>query len=769
LIVAGAVVLFVTRWLRVDVVGLMVLVSLAMTGLVTPRDALSGFSNPAVVTVWAVFILSGALSRTGVAGLTGRFVMRLAGGGETRLIVVIMLTSAILSAFMNNVGVAALLLPVVMDISRRTRVPASKLLIPLAFSSLLGGLMTQIGTPPNILVTEALVQFGEEPFELFDFTPVGSVVMVAGIVYMALVGKRFLPVRETSSPGGQGTDLARVYAMEEGLSVIRLPPGSDLEGKTLKESRLGSALGVNVLAVLRERRHQLAPDPATVLSGGDRLLVEGDPGTIHDLAGQGFLTLEEENVSVDQLVSGDIDVAEVGLTRGTDLEGQTLRQVAFRQRFGVIVLAIRRDGQPRRTHIEDTPLRLKDVLLVVGDRARIDDLRRDPDFIGAGIDIARGYHLEERLMRVRVPDGSALVGRSLVESHLGDRFGLGVIGFVREGVTTLVPSPIELIRAGDILLMKGRPEDLEAVDGLHRLEVVEEADPEAEELETEKVGLAEAVLSPRSALAGTTLMSFHFREKYGLSVIAVSREGRTYRTNLGRMRLHFGDALLLHGPREKLVVLGGERDFIVLQGDVQRPVRAERGAVAAAIMIGVVLATMSGWLPIYIAAVAGATATVLTRCVTIEEAYHYIEWRAVFLIAGMIPLGIAMRETGAAQIFTESIVFGVAGYGSLAVMAAIFIATALGAQLMPTSAVTILMAPIAFKTAKDFGISPQALMMTVAMSASLSFLSPVAHPANVLIMGPGGYRFSDYTRVGLPLVLVCFVIVMLVLPIFWPL
>jgi di/tricarboxylate transporter len=506
-----------------------------------------------------------------------------------------------------------------------------------------------------------------------------------------------------------------------------------------------------------------------VLEAGDRLLVECNPETLHDLAGRGYLTLEAENVAADQLVSADIEVAEVGLTPGTDLEGRTLREAGFRQRFGVIVLAVKREGRAHRTHIDDTPLGLSDVLLVVGGRRKIDALRSDPDFIGAGLEFARTYHLEERLMRVRVPDGSALVGKTLVESRLGDRFGLGVMGIVRDGVTRLVPAPHERILAADVLLMKGRPEDLEAVEGLHRLEVDTEAEASTDELETEEVALAEAVLSPRSTSAGRTLRGLHFREKYGLSVVAVSREGRTIRTDLGRLPLRFGDALLLHGPRDKLRVLGSEPDFIVLQADVQPPALVARAPIAATVMAGVVLAVVLGWLPIYIAAVAGAVAMVLTRCLSMEEAYRYIEWRAVFLIAGMIPLGIAMQDTGAARLFTEAVVSAVSGYGPMAVMAALFLVTALGAQVMPTSAVAILMAPIAYRTAGELGISPHALMMTVAMSASASFLSPVAHPANILIMGPGGYRFGDYIRVGLPLTLVCLAVVLLVLPFFWPL
>ncbi len=255
-----AVVLFVTEKLRVDVVALLVLVLLALTKLVTPIEALSGFSNPAVITVWAVFILSGGLSRTGIAGLVGRQVLRLAGSGEMRLIALIMLTSAVLSAFMNNVGVAALLLPVVMDIARRTGRPPSKLLIPLAFSSLLGGLTTQIGTPPNLLISAAVEEAGLDAFDLFDFAPAGGVVVVAGIAFMVFVGRHLLPVHGDRRRGVAADDLKNAYALEDRLFAVLVPEDSALIGKTLAQSRFGPALGISVLAIQRAGESHLAPD-----------------------------------------------------------------------------------------------------------------------------------------------------------------------------------------------------------------------------------------------------------------------------------------------------------------------------------------------------------------------------------------------------------------------------------------------------------------------------------------------------------------------------
>lgn len=763
--------LFVTERLRVDLVALLVLVSLALTGLVSPAEAVSGFSSPAVITVWAVFILSGGLARTGVAGMIGRQVLYLAGQGEARLALVIMLTAGGMSAFMNNVGVVALLLPVVMDIARRMNRPPSKLLMPLAFGALLGGLTTLIGTPPNILVSDALRDYHLPPFRLFDYTPLGLTVMLMGITFMVLVGRHLLPnrdvAREFTRPGP--ADLEKIYDLRERLFVIQLPAGSELPGKTLAESRLGGFLGLNVIVIIRNGQTELAPKPETVLKANDRLLVAGKLDQLDELRHQGNLVVEEDKFNPDRLVSAEIDVAEVSLSPRSLLLGQTLRQLDFRRRFGLNVLAIWRDSLPRRTHLQHIPLQLGDVLLVQGPRSQLDRLRDDPDFLVSSAKVAEVYRLHERLMGVRIPSNSTLVGKTLLDSRLGGVFGLTVLGIMRNGATRLAPAPTEQLLAGDVLLIEGKQEDLLTLHALQHLEIEPATVPDFQQLESEQVGLVETILSPHTTLAGKTLRELHFREKYGLSVLAIWREGRAYRSHLGDMALRLGDAFLLYGPREKLKVLGNEPDFVVLVEEAQEAPRLDKAPLAGLLMAGVLVPVILGWLPIYIAAIAGAVFMIMLGCLTMEEAYRYIEWKAVFLIAGMLPLGIAMEESGAARFLAEGVVLAVGQFGPLAVIAALFILTALTTQVIPSSVVAVLLAPIALNTANDLGISPYALMMTVAVSASASFLSPVGHPANVLIMGPGGYRFSDYIKVGVPLTAVVLGVTLLVLPVFWPL
>jgi len=768
-----ATVLFITERLRVDLVALLVLGSLALTGIITPDEALAGFSNPAVVTVWAVFMLSAGLARTGIASVVGRKMRQVAGEGEARLLLVIMLTAGALSAFMNNVGVTALLLPVVINIARSTNRPPSKLLLPLAFGCLLGGMTTLIGTPANILASSALEEYGLTAFKPFDFLPVGLTALLLGTGYMVLLGRRILPERDFArqlrqvSPG-------ELYDIGERLFIIRLPRDSQLAGATLAESHLGSALNLNVIGIIHNGQTQLAPQPDAVLRGGDRLLVSGRSDQLAEMRNGQTLTLkkqgwESEQFTLEQLSSREIKLAELTLPPTSTAIGQTLEQIKLRERYGVNALAILRGGKPVRTKLQTIPLQDDDRLLVQAPRAQWDELEQSEDFALTSTETSEVYHLHERLLLIGIPATSSLAGKTLAQSRLNDAFGLSVVGIIREEGTLLMPEPEEPIQAGDTLLVEGKPEDVRLLNGLHELEIEEETTPRVLDLESERVGLAEAVLSPRSHLPGKTLRQVHFREKYGLSVLAIWRGGRAHRSNLRDMPLRFGDGLLIHGRREKLQLLASEEDFLMLTEELPEAPRRGKAVVAALVMGAVVLSAALGWLPIAIAALAGAALMVLFGSISMSEAYRSVEWKAIFLIAGMLPLGIAMETSGAARYIAEGVVDLVGPYGPLALLAGLFLLTTLASQVMPNPVVTVLMAPIALNTASHLGLSPYALMMTVALAASASFLSPISHPTNVLVMGPGSYRFSDYTKVGLPLTLLLLAITLTVLPVFWPL
>jgi di/tricarboxylate transporter len=774
-ILAAALVLFVTERIRMDLVALLVLATLAVSGLVSPAGALSGFSNPAVITVWAMFILSAGLTRTGVAEIIGNRILRWTGRGEARMTVVIMLTAGVLSAFMNNIGVAALMLPAVLNVSRRTDTPPSRLLMPLAYGSLLGGLTTLIGTPPNLLVSEALRERGLEPFSMFDYTPVGGLVMLAGVAFVAFFGRHLLPRRDpaedASRPGA--LELAEEYRLGERSAVVRIPEESPLVGRTLRESRLGFATRLNVYAISRGRELLPAPSPGDVLHAGDLLLVEGKLDRFEELQAWCQLVPEEEDPGLDAVVSHEVGLAELRIAPAASIAGSTLGQVDFRTRFGAMVLAVRRESTVIHRDLSTTPLRSGDRLLVQGRRDDLTRLFEANEFRGSSprseAELTEAYGLQDRIFAIRIPQGSLLVGRGLAESRIGDAIGVGVLGLKRGTTHHLLPGPKEPLEADDVLFIRGTRDDFTVFRGLQGLEVRTEIAPELRLLESERAGLIEAVLSPRTALAGKTPTQLRFRERYGLQILAILRQGEAHRSNIRDHALRFGDALLLLGPREKLQLLTRDPDFIVMAEEVEPAPERRKAPVAGLIMAAVVAPVLLGWLPIATAAVAGAAVMVLAGCISMDDAYRSIEWRSVFLIAGMLPLGTALYETGAATFLAEGLLAAVGPFGPWAVLVALYLATAAATFVIPTAALVVLMAPIAFGACDATGLSPYAVMMAIAMAASASFTSPVSHPANVLVMGPGGYRFVDYVKVGAPLTLVVLVVVLIVLPFFWPL
>jgi di/tricarboxylate transporter len=768
-------VLFVSEKIRMDVIALMVLGTLVLTGLVTPPEAVAGFSNAAVIAVWAMFILSDGLTRAGIANVIGRTVLRLAGVSETRMILIIMLTAGILSAFMNNIGVAALMLPVVIEVARRTRIPASRLLMPLAYGSLLGGLTTLIGTPPNLLISGALESAGYDSFGLFDFSSLGGALLVVGTVFVTLAGRHMLPRKkpEQETQRRSQRNLRTQYGLQSRAFEMRVPHDSILVGKTLAQSRLGAAAGLIVMALVRSGRTELMPSRQTELKAGDKLVVQGRLDRFHEFQRWSELVIEREAPVLQGLMAGQVKLVEVVVEEGSPLVAELLHHSGFRKRYGANVLAIRRGDLVRRVNLANIPLRAGDTLLLQASPEIVEELERSPEFSGCReldeTELSDAYRLQEHIFVVRVPRESQLAGDTLSRSRLGDAFDFRLLALFREGELKIMPEPDQSLRGGDLLLIQGREEDLDVLRGLQELEVQRGAQPNLSSFESDRLSLLEATLDPRSRLTGTPLSEFSFREKYGLELVALWRKGEAIRTNLDQLVLQQGDALLLLGPREKLGVLEADPDFLVLTPVTQKSIDTSKAPLAGGIMVAVVMSVLVGWLPIYIAAVIGATLMVLTRCLSMEEAYRAIEWRAIFLIAGMLPLGTAMEQSGAAAFLAEQTMQLLGPLGPWWVIGGLYLVTAAGTMIIPTAALVVLMSPIVLSASADLAVAPQTAMMAVAMAASASFTSPISHPANILVMGPGGYRFADYLKLGLPLTVVVFITVMVLLPVLWPL
>ncbi len=774
-ILGMALLLFFTSWVRMDIVALLVLGTLAFTGIVTPQQALSGFSNPAVVTVWAMFILSAALYQTGVARLIGRQVLRVSGGGEGRLTAMIMLTAGLMSAFLNNVGVVALMLPVVMDMARSKNITPSRLLLPLAYGAMLGGLTTLIGTPPNLLISYALEEGGHVPFRLFDYTPIGLAALLAGVIFMTLIGRRLLPRRDAIGEAKKQRQHLAVasYDLKERSFLIRVKPTSSLTGKTLAESRLRAGLGLNVLAIIRGDVTLLDPGPTTIVRANDTLHVQGKAEAIKAMQHWKVVLPSQAGIDIRELLTPGLLVFEAMLAPRSSLTGKRLSDTDFRKRLGINVLAVNRAGNIKRSLLHDLVLTENDVLLLQAPPDRLEILEKEGKIAGlkpAGKrEMIEKYKLDDTLFIMEVSEDAKLFERAIAESQIGSAFGLTVLGVFDDDDKLTPYSPGTTIQASDRLLVKGNIYDLPLLRDLDQIELLEESPPGMQSLESDQVQMAEVVLAPRSLLAGKTLREINFRQKYGLTVLAIWQEGYAHRTNLHNMPLKFGEALLLYGRREKLELIESEPDFILLTEMGRQPQRTGKAMTSALVMVGILIPVLLGVIPLAIAAVTGVALMVITGCLKMEEAYRAIEWKAVFLIAGMLPLGIAMEQSGAASLVASAVVNTLGHFGHWGVIAGLYLLTSLLTIAIHPAALVVIMSPVALESAAAFGISPQTVMMAVAISAAAVFMSPLSHAANLLVMGPGGYRFTDYIKVGLPMALVVMAVAMLLLPRIWPL
>ena len=481
-ILAVAVVFLVSEWLPMEVVALLVLGSVAITGLVDPLSALAGFSNPAVITVWAVFILSSGLTKTGVANWVGKMVLNLSGKSEASIIGVIMVSAGVMSAFMNNVAVAALMLPVIMDISRQTNNAPSRLMMPLAYGSLLGGLTTKIGTPPNLLVSGVLNDSNLEGFALFDFAPVGVAVMVSGVLFMILIGRHLLPRRSISEMDRRERtlDYEAQYNLKDRIYQLRLPPGSQLSGKSIVETRMGTLLGFNIISITRDKKTILSPSPSEILYSSDILTVEGKKKQIQNLEmlvqNWNTLSFQVTGDLTQWLFSKNTRIAEIQLKPETELAASTLKRAQFRHRFQVMVMAIKRKDEIFRTRLQDIVLRAGDLLFVQGSEESIESLKHQPvfeEFRYCEPDrIMEIVHSEENLMVVGISEDSVLHGKTLAESRIGAALGIRVISIKRGDTVFNLPDSQHQLLSGDVILLEGSSDELHILKQLSELEVL---------------------------------------------------------------------------------------------------------------------------------------------------------------------------------------------------------------------------------------------------------------------------------------------------------
>jgi len=588
IITVSATILLISNWLRADLIALLVLVLLGITGLVAPNEALAGFSGSAVITILAISIIAEGLQQTGITHWLGQQMTRLAGFGETRLLVVLMLSGAILSLFMNNIAAMAILLPATMGLSRQLRIPPSRVLMPLAYGVVAGGMAT-LFTSSNIITSSALRDAGYAPFGVLDFLPIGLPLIFVTVVYILLIGRRLLPVR---NPAGQASDFHR--------------------------SR-------------------------------------------------------------------------------------------------------------------------EELLLT--------------------------YSMESSLWEFLVPRGSAMAGLSIRQGKWRTQIRLNVLGIAREGIFTAAPSPETIIREGDVILAQGEAPTQALEDyGLRLLDTA----PVMAQATNGDAALTELVLPPHSKLIGRTLREAQFREKFNLTVLSMWRAGKPIHMGFANLPLQVGDGLLVQGSASNLRMLFKERDFIILEDDPESILRPQKARLATIIGLVSLFVAIMGWLPIALISIAGAAAMVLAGCLSMDEAYQSIDWRAIFLIAGMWPLSTAIQSSG----LNDEIVWGLlnlTNYASPWVLVALmlFVTMLLTNIMAGQAAAPIVLAPIGLSIAKATGTDPRMMLMAIALGCSLAFPTPIGHPVNVIVMGSGGYTFKDFFHVGWMLTLILIPAILLGLHFFW--
>jgi len=575
-------VLFATDRFSPDVLALGVMAFLVLSGQLSLDRALQGIGSEAFLLILSLLVMTAALDKTGFVDLFSAFVAKLAQGNARRFEIIIIFAAAIMSTFMSNTGSVAFLLPIVIAIARSLRASPSRLLMPLAFASILASSVTLVSTTTNIVVSGVLESENLRPLGMFEMTAVGVPILLLGIIYLIFLGPHIIPDRPYDQP------FSAEASVRNYLTELVITPGSKYDGVSVSDAGLGRDLDITILRIAKDKRTFLVPNGRTLLSAGDVLLVECD-----------------------------------------------------------------RDG-----------------LLKLGDDAGL-----------------------------------------------------------------------ELKPKNDIA---------------------------HEDLMSERVSLFEVILLPRSPMVGRTLKQIDFRRTSGLQVLGINRSGQTIRRKLSEVRLAVGDQLLLHGSRISAAALDRNGTFRLLQS-LGTKVFEKRNAIVSVAIFSLVLITAAfNLVPVALAALLGMLAVFLTGCISPEEAYDMVNWQVLFLIGGMLALGIAVQDSGTAAFLAQSIVSLTQGLHIYWLLGGFFLLTMLLSQPMSNQAAAAVVVPIAIQTAMQLGYDPRSFAIMIALGASCSFLTPL-EPACMMVYGPGNYRFTDFLKAGLPLTAIIFLIALFMVPIVWPL
>lgn len=595
---------FVWGRIRADVIALIALLVLTLSGILTTQEALSGFSNPIVIMMVGLFVVGGAIFNTGLAKMIGARLSRLGNGSPTRLFLVVVLATGLIGGFVSNTGTVALMLPIVVSMAAAAGASASRFLMPLAFASSIGGMLTLIGTPPNLVIAEVWEEYSGEPLTMFTFLPTGLICLAAG-------------------------------------TLLLIPLSRLLSGEKRKNS---------------------------TASGNGRTLAD---------------IVEEYNLNH--------DLWRVDVPSSSPISGLTLGALSLRASYGLDVLELR-----------------------------------------------------------------VVEGRGLLKN-----------------VTQEAPTASSVIDAGDMLFIRGPRENVERFVADYGLRIADDNDETRRNLDFYDIGLAEIVVVPNSGILNETIAQLDFRNRFNINILGVRRGGEYIVDRLGERKVAKGDVLLVQGTWEAIGrISGNTRDWVVLgqpESQASKVTINYKAPVAAAIMLAMIAALVFSEVPAVFIVLAASVLMMLTGCFrTVADAYRTINWESIVLIAAMMPMSFALEKTGVSEMISGSLVDALGGIGPHWLMAGIYFTTSLLTLFISNTATAVLMAPIAVQSAVAYGVSPLPMLFAVTFGASLCFMSPFSTPPNALVMPAGQYTFMDYVKVGAPLQLALSLLMIFVIPLFFP-
>lgn len=607
IILIVTVALFMTNRLRGDLVALMAILAFVIAGILTPVEALAGFSNSVVIMIAGLFVVGAGILRTGLAGMAGNLLLKWSGDSELKLFILLLVIVAAVGAFMSNTGTVALMLPIVVSIAMSIKVSPSKFLMPLSYIASMSGLMTLIASPPNLIVSQILEEYGYEKLGFFTITPIGIIATITVILYLVIVRNILLPKEQNNSQTDAGYKLS-----------------------------------------------------------------------------------------------------------------------------------------PKR--------------------------------------IAREYALEDKMFRVVVPENSPLIDKALAELKLPAKYHIYVMKIQRrasEGINLLamtyqeMAGPTSIIHENDVLYIQGLAPDVENFVLDNGLVVEMMTDKDLKDLISKKIGVAEVLLTPSSRLIGESVSKIGFREKYNVNILGINRKGTYLLQDMARQKLRFGDAILVQGAWEEIDMLSRETQDVVVIGQPREhaglAAASGKAWIAGLIMLLIVGLMVFEVFEAVISVLIGAVLMIITGCLrNMDDAYGKMNFESIVLVAAMLPMATALEKTGGMTILSNAIIDMLGGFGPYGVLMGVYALTVIFGQFVSNTATAVLFAPIAMTAAITMDANPYTFMIAVAAASGMAFATPIASPTNSLVMTAGGYRFMDFIKVGAPLQIIMFIVMMIVVPILFP-